>query len=175
MRKHGLTIIELLGAIVLFGIIASISAMMIQTITKANARIVEQSRSNTEMTLLTAYLDQTYQSFGATNYEVCVNPTSCITLIKAFEYIPNLEAGTIQLVTYDPAETLVLQLLNNELLIDGQAYDISYFSIGSSSTLSYTISGDLLTFTIDLTLNGTYDDYLFHYEKTFILESIPLG
>lgn len=175
MRKHGLTIVELLGAIVLFGIIASISVMMIQTITKANAKIVEQSRANTEMTLLTAYLDQTYQSFGATNYEVCDAPTNCMTLIKAFEYVPNLEAGTLQLVIHDPAETLIIQLLNNELQIDGQIYNISYFSLDDISSIAYTINGDSLTFTIDLTFNGTYDDYLFHYQKTLTLESIPLG
>ena len=56
MSKRGLTLVELLAAIVLFGMIASLSAIMISTITKSNARIVEQSRVNSETTLLVAYL-----------------------------------------------------------------------------------------------------------------------
>lgn len=175
MHKKGLTIVELLGAIVLFGIIASITAMMISTITKANQKIVEQSRANTEMTLLTATLDQTYRSFGATNYQACLGETHCITFLKEFEYMANLEAGTIQLVKYDPAETLKIQISNGDLLIDEQLIGISYFSINSASSLTYTVEGNELTFNIDLTLDGEHDTYLFHYQKSLIIEEIPVG
>ncbi len=175
MRHRGITIVELLGAIILFGIIASISAMMISTITKANARIVEQSRANAEMTLLTAYLDDQYQNLGATNYVPCVGESNCITLIKAFEYFPNLVNGTIDLVVYDPVVTLTIKVQNQELLLDDATYDMNYFEIDNSSTLSYTLDGTSLILEIDLSLIGEHATYQFHYQKTLVLESVPLG
>lgn len=175
MRHRGITIVELLGAIVLFGIIASISAMMISTITKANAKIVEQSRANTEITLLTAYLDDQYQNLGATNYTPCVGESNCIILIKAFEYVPNLVSGTIDLVVYDPVVTLTIKIQNQELLLDDTTYDINYFQIDNSSSLSYTLDGTNLILEIDLTLIGEHDTYQFHYQKTLVIESVPIG
>ena len=175
MRKHGLTLVELLGAIVLFGIIASISAMMISTITKSNAKIVEQSRANTEMTLLTAYLDSNIQSFGATTYSACVGELNCIILKKEFEYVPDLINNEIDLVVYTPAEEFRVQVINNSLLVDLETYELAHFTIAPSSTITYTINANQLTYSIVLILSGEYDEYTFNYQKTLTIETIPLG
>lgn len=174
MSKRGLTLVELLAAIVLFGMIASLSAIMISTITKSNARIVEQSRVNSETTLLVAYLDHEIQSFSATTYTSCVE-SNCFIFVKEFDYVPNLENGTINLVIFNPKQEFKIELVNFELIINGINYNLEYFSIDASSSISYTVSGDEITYTIDLILVGEYDSYTFSYQKTLIKENIPIG
>lgn len=175
MRKHGLTLVELLGAIVLFGIIASISAMMISTIMKSNAKIVEQSRANTEMTLLTAYLDSNIQQFGATTYTPCVGESNCIILMKEFEYVPDLVNETIDLVVYSPAQEFKIQVSNDTFKVGTEFYDIPYFTLDSTSAVTYSINLNQLTYSITLIFSGEHDDYTFNYQKTFVIETIPLG
>ncbi len=173
MNKKGLTLIELLGALVLFGMIASLSAVMISTITKANARIVEESRANNENMLLTAYLDQTIQTFNPTTYESCVD-INCLILIKEFDYIANLDNGTIDLVIYNPEERLRIELINNQLNIDLIPYNIQYFTLDPSSSVTSSFSSGILIYTINLVFVGEYDTYTYTYIKSLEPESIPI-
>jgi prepilin-type N-terminal cleavage/methylation domain-containing protein len=172
MRKHGMTMIELLGAIVLFGIILSLSAVMISVITNANAKVIEQSRASTESTLLTAKIDRELRDLGPTNYQTCL-VSNCIVFIKAFEYVPNLDSGTIDLVVYDPVQTLRFEVSNGKLLINDIEYSIQHFTISPLSSLNYTIQGTTLTYSITLILTGEHNDYTFRYDKTLVLETIP--
>jgi hypothetical protein len=173
MRKSGLALVELLGAVVIFGLILSLSAMILSTITKANARIVEQSQANTEMTLLTSLLDDTYQDFGATNYVPCIGATNCIVFINAFEYVVNLENETIDLVVHNPALQLQLSLENNRLYIDNTLININHFTLASDSTITYEIIGDELILNLNLNFVGELNTYTYHYEQTLTLETIP--
>ena len=173
MRKSGLALVELLGAVIIFGLVLSLSAMILSTITKANARIVEQSQANTEMTLLTSLLDDTYQDFGATNYIPCVGITNCIILINAFEYVVDLENETINLVVHNPELELNISLLNNRLYIDNELITINHFTLATDSTLTYEIIGSELILNLDLTFVGELNTYTYHYEQTLTLETIP--
>lgn len=172
MHKKGMTMVELLGAVVLFGIILSLSAIMISVITNANAKVVEKSRANTEGTLLTSLMDKTIRDFGPTNYQPC-GDTQCILLIKAFEYIPDLENGTIDLVVYDPVQTLKLEVKNHALFINDVAQNIAHFDVSPSSTLTYSIQDTTLNYVIQIILIGEHDLYTFRYEKSLQLETIP--
>ena len=174
MRKKGFTMIELLGAIVIFGIMLSLSAMIISTITKANARIVEQSKANTEMSLLTAYLDRSYQNFGATNYVPCaIGIEDCFTLINAFEYVVNLETQTITLVVHDPAYEWKIFIDNQRLYINDELIGIGIFSLGDDSSISYQIIGSQLILKLNLIFIGTHQSYTYQYQQVLTLETIP--
>lgn len=172
MHKRGMTMVELLGAIVLFGIIISLSAIMISVITNANAKIVEQSRANTEGTLLTALIDRKIREFGPTNYTTCVE-SNCIILVKAFEYVPDLDLGTIDLVVYDPVQTLKIEVSSEQLLIDDEVQSIAHFTVDPTSSVIYNINGSILTYDITIIFVGEYDHYTFHYNKTLELLDIP--
>jgi hypothetical protein len=78
-------------------------------------------------------------------------------------------------VVYDPVVTLTIKVQNQELLLDDTAYDLNYFQIDSLSVLSYTLDGINLILEIDLTLIGEHDTYQFHYQKTLVIETVPLG
>lgn len=175
MRKHGLTLVELLGAIVIFSIVASLSAIMISTITKSNAKIVEQSRANTESTLLTVYLDRQIRDFSATNFQACSNPTNCMTLIKAFDYVPHLESGTINLVVYNPAQQLQIALINHELIVGSNTYNLAHFSLDASSSITYTATTEQVNYHIHLIFIGQHSTYEYNYHKTLTRENIPIG
>lgn len=172
MHKRGMTMVELLGAIVLFGIILSLSAVMISVITNANAKVVEQSRANTEGTLLTALIDREIREFGPTNYATCVE-TDCIVLVKAFEYVPDLDLGTIDLIVYDPVQTLKIEVSSTQLLINDEAQNIAHFTVDPTSSLMYSINGSILTYNITIIFVGDHDQYTFHYHKTLELLDIP--
>jgi type II secretory pathway pseudopilin PulG len=174
MNKKGLTLVELLGALVLFGMIASLSAVMISTIMKSNARIVEQSRAHNEKMLLTAYLDQTIQTFNPTNYTSCTDP-NCLILIKEFDYIANLETGTINLVIFNPERQFKIELINQELHIDLITYNLQYFTIDPNSSITSSLSGSILNYSIDLVFIGEYDTYSYSYSNSLQTESIPIG
>jgi hypothetical protein len=172
MHKRGMTIVELLGALVLFGIIISLSAVMISVITNANAKIVEQSRANTEGTLLTALIDRKIREFGPTNYTTCIE-TDCIVLVKTFEYVPNLELGTINLVVYNPVQTLKIEVSSEQLLINNEVQSIAHFTIDPTSSIIYSINGRILTYEITIIFVGEHDHYTFHYNKNLELLDIP--
>jgi hypothetical protein len=174
MHKKGLALIELLGAVVIFGIMLSLSAMIISTITKANARIVEQSKANTEMTLLTAYLDRSYQNFGATNYMPCTEGVSdCIILINQFEYVVNLETQTISLVVHNPALEWKIFIEDQKLYIDNQRIAIGVFTLDNEASISYQIIGDQLVLKLDLIFVGTHKNYAYQYQQALTLETMP--
>lgn len=173
MHHKGMSMVELLGAIVILGIILSLSAMMISVITRANDRIIEKSQANTQGMLLTNYIDNQLNEFGPTNYLSCTSGSSCISFVKAYEYIVNNTNQTLELITYNPVLTFDIYLLDQNLYINDESYLIENYTLHNDSNIAYSVEGNILSYTITIVLVGRYDRYVFNYQKSLTLSTTP--
>ena len=86
MNNKGMSIVELLAALVIMSIVASLLALLISTYQDANQSISESSKASIEATLLIQSIKSDLEEFSPTNYELCVED-NCIILTKSFAYV----------------------------------------------------------------------------------------
>lgn len=173
MQHKGISIIELLGAVVIFGIVLSLSAVMISVITRANDQIVEKTQANSEGMLVTQYIDNQIKNLGPTHFETCSTGSSCIKFIKSYEYIINATSQTLELVTYNPVISLELSIVDQLFMLNDIAYNLKNFTLHTDSTISYVVNDFVLSYTISLVIEGRYDRYTFNYQRTLDLSTTP--
>lgn len=173
MTKKGLTIVELLGAIVIFGLLSSLVAVLVSFILSSSSRISEQSNVTSISTNLTAYLEQKYLTLSPTNYEVC-DSNNCIIFQLEYAYVVNEANNSIELMTYTPPQTLRIELLDGLLMIDGINYALKDFTIDRSSSISYQYQSQTLTVWLELILVGQHDQtYTITWQKQMPVTTIP--
>ena len=173
MTKKGLTIVELLGAIVIFGLLSSLVAIMISFIMSSSNRISEQSNVTSISTNLTVFLEQRYLALSPTNFETC-NSSDCIMFELEYAYVVNEANNSIELITYTPPQTLRIELLDGLLMIDGMNYDLKDFTLDRSSSITYQYQSQTLSVWLELILVGQHDQtYTITWQKQMLVTSIP--
>jgi Tfp pilus assembly protein PilE len=174
MNKKGLTLVELLGAVVIFGISISLIALLLSVIFNANDKILEQSRANTEGTIVIAHLEDLMRSFAVTDYSTCVGNTNCVILESHYSYELSGDSTSIVLVTHTPPMTLQISIENNELYINGIIREIRNFQIHSDSYIEKTTINNQLKLKIVLILYANEGKtYTFTSNQTFDLSEVP--
>ena len=174
MNKKGISLLELLGAVVIFGISLSLIALVLSVIFNANERILEQSRANTEGTIIIAHLEDLMRNFSTTDYSICVDNTNCVILESHYSYELSGDSSQIVLVTHTPPNTLEISIQNGDLYINGVIHEIRNFSIHPDSYIESTAVGNILELKIVILLYISEEKtYTFTTNQTFILSEVP--
>ena len=174
MNNKGLTLVELLGAVVIFGISISLVALLLSVIFSANDRILEQSKANTEGTIVIAHLENLMRDFAVTDFSNCTDNSNCVILESHYSYEVSGDSSGIVLVTYTPPNTLQISILENQLYINGIIREIRNFQVHSDSFIETTTVNNQLKLKIVLIL---YIDegktYTFTSNQSFDLSEVP--
>lgn len=168
MNKKGLTLVELIGAVVIFGLMISLVSIVIQFVLRANDRVVEQSRATRIGTLLVEDIQEAFNDLNPTSYQVC--GTNCIEFITAYGYEYNEISGEIEYVTHTPPLSYTLSIENNILYMNENAYNLSEFNLSNESQLTTTLQNNQLTITIHIVfISETEKTYTYDTQKTYVL------
>ncbi|MDO9630118.1 MAG: hypothetical protein Q7I99_09490 [Acholeplasmataceae bacterium] len=174
MNRKGISLMELLGAVVIFGISISLIALLLSVIFNANDRILEQSRANTEGTIVIAHLENLMKEFATTDYSVCLGNTDCIILESHYTYELSGDSSSIVLVTHTPPKTLMISFMNDELYINGSVREIRNFQVHESSYIEKSTVNNKLVLKIVLVLYANENKlYTFTSNQTIQLSSVP--
>lgn len=173
MNKKGLTLVELLAAIIIFGLAISLTATVITLINNASSKIEVNAKANSVALFIDRDLKDDILSFGPTTYSSC-GGQNCYVLEKEFEYTFDSGSGQIVLTTYNPALTYQIQINNGELLINGIPMVIDYFSLGSNSNIELITTGSqaYLKITYEL-IAPTGEIFTFTTSYSFAVLTIP--
>lgn len=161
MKKHsGITIVELLGAIVIFSIAASIIALTVSFIVNANKEIIENGKANTTGTLLIRQIENKISDLSVTRYDDTVSQK--LILYSDFEYVFNEVEQNIVVDDENPKE-LVLQFTQNDILINGSILDLDGFFLHNSSNIEVVeyANNDSIQITITIVLSSESNIYTF--------------
>lgn len=174
MNKKGISVIELLGAIVIFSLVISLSALFLSVFLRANDRISVNAKANQEGTLVVEILKDLMRELSPTSYSSC-GPHDCLVLEKEFAYRFDPVLEDVVLVTYVPVETLQLEIDKDGFLtIDGTIYNFNDFTLGSASSIIYSENSGILYVIIDIYLESTTSaQYNFVATYSYDLKSIP--
>ncbi|QWB99738.1 type II secretion system GspH family protein [Mycoplasmatota bacterium] len=171
MNKKGMTIVELLAVLVIMAIVASLVALLISTYQSVNQDISDESKANIESSLLFQSIRNDIHAFSPTDYDECVEP-NCIILVKTFQYI--VTDDDIVLDTFEQVETMTLEIDNQTILFNNQAYRIEYFSIGQASNIVYNVNGNTIEIEINLVLESNDNSYYFTMTHSYDIKEIPV-
>jgi len=174
MNKKGVTMIELLGAIIIFGLALSLVAMILQTIGTTTERINLNTEATYKGNTLVRDLEKEMQDFGPTNYSACVIG-DCIILENHYDYEVDLINETIIPVANDPILEKSISIENGKIWIDGTELTITNFTLGASSSVDYTVSVDIVDVTIHIFLVDIYGkEYQFIASYQFTISDMPI-
>lgn len=160
MRKHsGVTLVELLGAIVIFSIASSIIALTISFIVNANKEIIENGQANTTGTLLIRHIEQEVSELYITGYTY--TPGQELVLYSDFEYVYNDLTAEIELINHDPRLELTIVIENNNISINNEIQDLSGFLIHETSRIDMIEKVSSTQFIITIVLASEKNLYTF--------------
>lgn len=173
MNKKGLTIIELLAALIILGLVASLVGLLISSFQNANTSINDEGKANIEATLLIANVRNDLNEFNPTNYRECTSD-SCIILEKHFAYTYSEVDASIILDVYDPPLEYRLEFLNSNLLLNGDIYDLEYFTLGDDFSITFSVNANNdVTIHIDFSLVSESKSYEFSMSYVFEIQAVP--
>jgi prepilin-type N-terminal cleavage/methylation domain-containing protein len=172
MNKRGVTLVELLGAIVIFGIVAALTAIFFSLYATTTDQISRDAKANSDGMLAVATIEEAILDFESTTYSTC--GVSCAILTKQFAYVFDSGQNKVVLVTYSPAQTLRLQISGTRLLINGTAYGFQYFTLDASSSLSITETAGMVYVVVHLVLVADNGDlYPYIASRSFEKKTVP--
>jgi prepilin-type N-terminal cleavage/methylation domain-containing protein len=174
MSKKGVTIFEMLAALVIFAIIATLLSSLIRTMTIASERISEEAKANVQATLLIAKLNSYFDDFKPTDYSTDCEEDTCIVIIKSFEYYFNEVTNTITLEVFDPPVESIISFQNNNLFFDDLIYELDGFVFNDFSLDSSINDNNDITIRIDFTLGSNDSSYNFSMTYSYDFLMIPI-
>lgn len=163
MKKHrGMSMVELLGAIVIFSIATSIIAMTISFIVRGNRDIIEQGQANTTGVLIIKQIEKKLNNINITDYDLI--SSNDLLLYSEYEYVFDEKANDVVLITHTPPLTVSLTYLNGDILLNEEALGLSQFSLDDSSKIE--IISDMATSSLVITVVLSSDQGKLYVFKT---------
>ncbi len=173
MNKKGVTIVELLAAIIIMGLVIGLVSMLLSSLNNANVEITEEAKANVEATKLIANLDDYFDDFSPTDYRAC-EVDNCVILEKDFEYIYSSVLGTVDLIVHNPPTELRIEFVDNQLVFGEEIYNLDYFSFANDFAISTSINERFkVTVTFQFTFVSETNSYSFMTAYTFDQAVIP--
>ncbi len=174
MNKKGLSLIELLGAMVIFGIAISLSAILIGFFIRANNSIMVSNQANFESVLFIQTVKNGFDSLEPDTYDTCRNDT-CLILIDEYSYELNETTGDLELVVLNIPIEMELKFENLNFYINDVVYTFNGFTLSADSVFSFYETNNVLYINFDFYLvsaDGDVFDYTMTY--SYALTSIPV-
>jgi type II secretory pathway pseudopilin PulG len=147
-RHDGVSLPELLGALVIFGLISALLGSITYVMVNAVNRIALAEKANAQALLVTGRLEQAMADAGGTAYAACVGVTDCVILENHYEYVYDALNDEIDLVVHAPALETTVSEHDGALWIDGVAIDAGDFTIAAATTLTVTDVAGAVTVTV---------------------------
>lgn len=164
MKNHrGVTLVELLGAIVIFSIASAIIALTVSFIINANKEIIENGQANTTGTLVIRQIEQEISDLYITDYDYISNQE--LRLYSDFEYVYNAELGDIDRIDHIPRLELPIIMNNNQIYIDNAIIDLSSFTLHESSNIEMIEDVSSTQFIITIVLAS--ENHLYTFKTNF--------
>ncbi len=110
MHKKGITLVELLAAIVIMGIATALVVQIVGLLLNASEKAINNARANTQGMVTVEILESTMRQFEPTDVSFCVGVTECIILEKHF--IDEIVGESIVTTDYIPPLLLTIELVN---------------------------------------------------------------
>lgn len=162
MNKKGVTLVELLAGIILFGIIASLVSVILSTVTRANKDIQISALANREGNFISALIQNQLITLEVTNAAPTSCGTNCLILLSEQRYILS---GSNEIVLDSTDQTLQISInngqisllrINDGITIYNNTYTVDYFTLGPQTSISYTAYSGRLRVQITLDLIDEY-------------------
>ncbi len=176
MNKKGVSLIELLGAIVIFGIMMGMIATILSLFNTYSDSITLRSQANHEGLLIGRTIKDELLAFNATDYSPC--GVNCIIFENHFEHRYDPNTDLISPFLHTPVLTHRIEIVNNVLLVNGISVLIPGFTLGPNSKVSITPNPEVpevvnVIIVIELVANDT-DSFLFTTSYSFEVLPIPI-
>lgn len=173
MNRKGLTLVELLGATVIFSLAIGLIASVIVLINKATESINIESQVNREGMYVVRVLEEAMTDFDAKDYVSC--GTNCISLESDFSYDFDENINDFVVTIYDPVHTLEINLTSDpSLYIDGELYTFNGVTLLNTSSIEVTTTADTVRIVITLVLESSNGkSYQFTANHFFTIQPIP--
>ena len=173
MNNKGITLVELLGATVILGIVISLVASVLFLINKATQDINNEAIANREGLLVVRTLEEAMTNFDAKDYSTCGN--NCITLESSFTYTFDENLGEFVATPLNPVLSLEIKLSNTpSLTMNGTVYTFNGVVLLNTSSITYTETLNtvriVITLGLQTNIGKTYQFTANHY---FDIQTIP--
>jgi hypothetical protein len=177
MNKKGVTLVELLGAVVIMALMTSLIGGAIVLFNNASEKITIQSRANFEGNLLVRTIEQKLDDAYPTQFTTC--GTNCVTLERHYKYVYNTVTQNIDLVLGSTPladeDTLNVKLLNGEVLLDNVIVPIANFTLADTSSVSAARVGTSVNVVIRIDLLSSDNViYPFYASTSFLWKETPV-
>lgn len=173
MNKKGFTLVETLGALIVFGILVALLSFLVSFFIRANERISISSLANEEGNLIVRRIQEDLIDLTPNTYETCPGE-ACYIFKKEFVYEYNETTNQIELVVYDEAITYKLEIENNKLYINDEEYDFDTFILSSDSLFNVTEENNDVYIKINIVIESEKNDlFEFLMSYSFTKEAIP--
>jgi len=148
-RSRGVTLPELLGAIVVLALVTSLLSAVAFAMLRAIDRIAVNESAETTGLYLIARLENAMEDAGPNTYsQACAGAGGCVVLIQEYRYEYDPLDGSIDPVVHaSPIET-TLSVHDGAIWIDDVAVGTGAFTIGPASSL--VVVDDLGTITVTI-------------------------
>jgi len=133
--KRGVTIVELLGAIVLFGITITLVTTVLIQIQAASKSIFSMSNLNRQATLITREIENTLRNLPVDNAQICSLDEKCLLIEKKYDYLVNAVEGSIDVIELSPTISKTITFEQGEILIDGVNILADFISLADQSRI----------------------------------------
>ena len=134
MNKKGVSLVELLGALVILSIVLALSALILNFFIQANKRISINTQANYEGNLVVRNIEEDLLGLEPTTYDSC--PGSCYIISKEFSYELNTDSQQVELIIYSSPETYEIEINKQVLYINAIPYEFDNFELGSDSSIN---------------------------------------
>ncbi len=174
MNHKGLTIVELIGAIVILGISLSLLTLLISFVINANDQTSINASANQIGTLAIRTITTSLEDLDANAYLTSITDNE-ISLLKEYEYAYDEEQQKIILDVYDLPIIYDLSIQDGDLNINGDLFDFNIFTLSNDSSLTYYESNQTLYIDIVLILvaSNLENSYTFNMTYSMDINDIP--
>ncbi len=173
MNKKGFTLIEIIGALVILGILVTLLTFVLTFYIRANERISISSSANEQGNLVVRRIQAKLIDLSPTTYESC-SGESCYIFKREFAYEYNESTNRVELVVYDEPITYKLEIKNNSIYINDELYEFNDFTLSPDSTLSVEEESDHVYININIIIvSKTNDSFEYLMSYSFQKEAIP--
>jgi len=156
MGKKGITLVELLAALVLFGIVIALVSTILTTIIRANKEIQITTQANAQGNYLVTVLESELSKFELDQSPTNCTGTSCqLISLNRFVLVDesltlNTDVMQLSITQETNALRIVSENLTDSIIISNRLYTVDYFQFNLSIAAT-TLSNKLrIQITIEL-------------------------
>ena len=174
-NRRGVTLPELLGAIVILAVVTSLLGAVAFAMIRAVDRIAVSQRAESTGLYLVDFLEDAMADRAPNAYdETCAGAGGCVVLIQEYAYAYDPADGSIDAVVHVPPLRTEISIHDGAVWIDGTPVDAGDFTIASDASLSVNDVLGSVTVTIAFSLLATDGrTFPFFAEYRFTVSEIP--